>query len=308
MSILLIARHREMEPFKKALLDLDSNLDLEIWPGVRSAERVTFAVAWAHPENIFSNYPNLKAVSSLGAGADHLIDDSSIPDHVSLTRIVVPSFASQMSDYVTTAVYNILRKTHLYYKHNLHGYWKRELAYRKVDLQVGIMGLGELGKKTASQLIENGFNVNGWSRTKKKIKGIETFGQAELDRFLEASNILVCLLPLTEETEDILSLDVFKKLRQPSFVINTGRGEHLVDEDLIYALDADIMKSATLDVFRNEPLPYSHPFWSRKNIIITPHIASITHPDEVAKLILENYKRMLSGMELKYLVDKDKGY
>lgn len=308
MSILLVARHRDMEPFKKALLDLDSNLDVEIWPGVRSAERVTFAVAWAQPENIFSNYPNLKVVSSLGAGADHLIDDSSIANHVSLTRIVAPSFASQMSDYVTTAVYDILRKTHIYYQHQLNGDWKTELAYKKGDLRVGIMGLGELGNKAATQLIKNGFSVNGWTRTKKKIKGIEPFGQSELEEFLAASNILVCLLPLTAETEEILNLEVFKKLREPSFVINAGRGEHLVDEDLIYALDADIIKSATLDVFRNEPLPNSHPFWNRKNIIITPHVASVTHPEEVAIMILENYKRMLSGMELLHLVDKKKGY
>lgn len=308
MSILLVSKSRDMAPVKDALLRQDSNLDVEIWPHIASKQRVNFAVSWKQPDNVFNQLPNLKVVSSLGAGVDHLIDDPSISSDVIITRVVAPSLTGDMSDYVMTAVLNYFRHTHTFYKQQQNTEWNMILTRDKKEVTVGVMGLGELGEQAAKDLRDLGFRVNGWARSKKEIEGVQTFTAEQKDDFLQATNIVVCLLPLTDQTEDILDLELFKKLKKPAHVINVGRGDHLVEEDLIYALDADILESATLDVFRKEPLPESHAFWNRENIIVTPHIASVSDPDEAAVLLVENYKRMLSGMELKNRVDLDCGY
>lgn len=308
MSILLISRSRNMEPYRDALLALDSNLDIDIWPDVKSKERVSFAVAWRQPKNQFSIYPNLKVVSSLGAGADHLLKDSSISQHVALTRVVAPTLTDQMCDYVLLSVLAMIRNFHNYNKQQVWADWKPHTSFKKEDLMVGVMGLGNIGRKVAERLAENGFNVSGWSNSKKTIPNVVTYSKEQLDPFLATTNILVCLLPLTKETNEILNLSLFKKLSKPGFLLNAARGSHLVEEDLIYALDMGHLNHATLDVFQKEPLPESHPFWGRDSITITPHIASVTEPDEVAELILENYKRMRSNIELLNRVDRYKGY
>lgn len=308
MSLLLIAKDRDMNPWKEALLEEDPNLDIEVWPRVDKKERVSFAVSWNHPKNVLDGYPNLKVVSSLGAGADHLLNDESLPESVTFTRVVIPSLKDQMAEYVLNAIQNYRFHTSRYVDQKREGFWSKHDPVPKTECAVGLMGLGEMGQAVAGSLATNGFEVNGWSSSKKKLNGIRSFSKTELDDFLTTSNILICLLPLTKETSGILNLDVFKKLKEPSFVINVGRGGHLVEEDLIYALDTGHLNGACLDVFEEEPLPENHLFWNRPKIMITPHIASITDPKEAAKLIVENYKRSLSGMDLLYEVDREKGY
>ncbi len=297
-----------MNPWKEALLKVDNNLDIEVWPRIENKDRVTFAVSWNHPEKVLDGYPNLKAVTSLGAGVDHLLKDQSIPESVQLARVMIPSLKSQMSEYVLNAVQNYRFHTARYVDQKKEAYWSKHDPVPKKDCVVGIMGVGEIGSAVAEWLIVNGYKVNGWSRSKKNIDGVECFDEHRLDEFLSATNILVCLLPLTNETAGILELDLFKKLKSPAFLVNVARGAHLVEEDLIYALDTGVLKGACLDVFEEEPLPTNHLFWNRPNIMITPHIASITDPAEAAELIVENYKRSLSGMELLNEVERDRGY
>lgn len=297
-----------MTPYRDRLLEADPNLDVEIWPEVNNKERVNFAVAWNHPQNVWHHYPNLRVITSLGAGADHLVNDDSIPQGISLARTVTHSLKSDMADYVLTSVNNLLQNNHLYFQQQLNAEWKPHQAISKKSVVAGVMGLGEIGQFTADLLVRNGFNVTGLSRTIKDLEGVKTFTNSETDQFLSETNILICLLPLTPETEDILNLDLFKKLSKPAFLVNAARGEHLVEEDLLYALDTDILKGAVLDVFRDEPLPDRHQFWNRKNIIITPHIAAISDPKETADQILENYKRTLSALPLINKVESDRGY
>ena len=308
MSLLLVSKTRNLKPYKEALLDLDPNLDIDLWPGVNKPEHVQFAVAWQHPANLFERFPNLKVVSSLGAGVDHLLSDESISESVQFTRIVAPSLSGQMADYILTAVLNIIRKTDIYLDQQQKAIWKPLESIKKNDVSIGVMGLGEIGSEVAKTMVKNGFSVNGWSRSKKNIEGVSCYDKGQLGAFLNQSNIAICLLPLTSETDGILDLELFKGLKQPAYLVNSARGEHLIEEDLIYALDTDLIHHATLDVFSEEPLPESHPFWGRDKITITPHIASVTDPRESAKLILENYKRMLSGMELLHKVDRETGY
>lgn len=309
MSLLLIAPDRDMSDWEKALKELDPNLDIEIWPNVGDKKGVQFAVCWNQPKHVLDQYPNLKAVSSLGAGTDHLLNDDSLPESVSICRVVSNSLIQQMKEYVLGAIINIQRNFVNYIRQRDKGKWQAHDHPLAVDLGVGVMGLGELGRPVAQLLSQVGYQVSGWSRSKKEMKNVHTFaGPDDLNPFLNETQILVCLLPLTEKTEGILNLDVFKQLKKSAWVINVARGEHLVDEDLIYALDSNILQGAWLDVFSEEPLPDKHPFWNRSNIIITPHIASITQPSEVAEQVVGNYKRALSGMEVKYKIDREMGY
>lgn len=305
MSLLLVSKNRDLSPFRKALLELEPDLDVEIWPAIEKPERVQFAVAWNQPKHLFGKFPNLKAVSSLGAGVDHLIEDESIPEDVKLTRISGGTLAIQMSDYVLAAVLSIVTRMREY-EHAED--WEPLEKRTREALTIGILGLGSIGEKTARLLSQIGFRVLGLSRSKKEVQGIKTYSSNQMDDFLPEVNVLVNLLPLTPETDGILNLTNFKMMKNPAFLIHAGRGEHLVNEDLIYAIDTGLIEHAWLDAFEEEPLPSSHPFWARKEITVTPHIAGVSQPEETAVEILENYKRLISGMELTNTVDREKGY
>ena len=309
MSLLFIAPGRDLSSWEDAIHRVDSNIEIDIWPAIEDKDRVQFAVCWNHPQHLLDSFTNLKAVSSLGAGADHLISDESLPESIDICRVVSPSLVQQMKEYILAAILNIQRNFVHYIRQNDQRKWQPHNHPSPKELQVGIMGLGELGKPTAKQLAELGYQVSGWSRSAKEIENINTFaGEDQLVQFLESTHILICLLPLTNETKGILNLNIFKQMDDHGWIINAARGEHLVDEDLIYALDSNILQGAWLDVFSEEPLPDKHAFWNRDNVIVTPHIASITKPDEIANQIVENYKRALSGMELNYTIDREKGY
>ncbi|MDZ7692529.1 MAG: glyoxylate/hydroxypyruvate reductase A [Balneolaceae bacterium] len=308
MSLLLLAPNRNMKDWQEALLEEDPNLDVEIWPEVKDPARVQFIVSWDQPKRTLNQYPNLKVVTSLGAGVDHILQDEHLPYDVRVCRVVSSSLVRQMQEYILAVVLNYQRNMFTYFRQRAANKWEEHPNKKPGEIPIGIMGLGELGQPVARILAENEYQVNGWSRTEKSMDGIQTYSQKQLDSFLEASRILVCLLPLTPETEGILELELFKKLQRPAFLVNVARGEHLVEEDLIYALDTGSMDGACLDVFPEEPLPDRHPFWNRKEIMITPHAASFTPADEVAEQVVENYKRALSGMDLKNEVNRDKGY
>lgn len=309
MSLLLVAPNRNLKTLKEAILAEDSNIDVEVWPAIENKERVNFAVCWNHPKHLLGQFPNLQAVSSLGAGVNHLLNDPDISEEIRLSRIVTPTLRGQMADYVLNAISTYRHHWNDYYRDKNQTRWEQQLTILKEKCSPGIMGLGEMGQATAELLIKNGYKVNGWARSHKEIEGLNAYaGKAELSDFLNTTNILICLLPLTDETNGILDLELFKQLKQPGYLIQVGRGEHLVEEDLIYALDTGTLNGACLDVFEEEPLPAKHTFWNRDNITITPHIAAITPAEEAAPVIVENYKRALSGMELIHEVDRERGY
>jgi glyoxylate/hydroxypyruvate reductase len=308
MSLLIAAQHRNMQPLIQAIHRIDPDIEIELWPEVKAPERVLFAVTWNHPRGIFRRFPNLKVISSLGAGVDHIFKDPDLPEQARITRIISPSLTSQMCDYVLMNILNLFRNTTAYHKQQMDGLWKAIPALDKSDITVGILGFGMLGSAVAVRLKENGFKVNGCSNSEKNIEGIRVFIKNELQVFLRSTNILVNLLPLTTSTEGILNLDLFKQLRQPAYLINAARGEHLVDEDLVYSLDTGLISYAILDVFSKEPLPESHLFWEHNKITITPHVASITNLEEAAGILVENYKRCLSGLSLVLEADVKKEY
>ena len=306
MSIMIVSPGRNPEAWIKALKDLDKDLEVEIFPDVKAPENVEYALSWKHPHGIFQQFPNLKVIASMGAGIDHIIQDPEIPRQIKITRVIDEQLKKDMSLFVLALVLEHLRNLSF---HHCSNKWETKEYLRPEDVNVGIMGLGVLGVAAAEKLIKNGFNVVGWSKSPKKILGEKTYhGDDQLEKFLGQSNVLICLLPLTSETKNILNKDLFAKLPPNSYLINVARGNHLVEEDLPPAIVKGHLSGASLDVFREEPLPEDHPFWKNDKIRITPHIASVTHPESVVPQILENYHNMKKGEALKHVIDRQKEY
>ena len=309
MSILFIAPKLKPDSWLKHMRAQDSGLDLRVWPDVGRPEDILLALSWKHPHGELAKFPQLKCIASLGFGVDHVLSDPALPRGVPVTRIVDPGMIRGMSEYVIAAVLNHTRQFTLYRRDQTAGVWKARVPRHPQDVRVGIMGLGHLGADAAGKLRALGFPVSGWSRTPKAVDGIRSFAGAEtLARFLAQTDILVCLLPLTDATCGILNRDTLAHLPADAYVINAARGEHVVEEDLLAALEAGRLAGACLDVFRTEPLPAGHPFWTHPRVTITPHIASLTFPRDVAPQLVESYRRVRSGQPPLHVVDAGRGY
>ncbi|MEX2630255.1 MAG: glyoxylate/hydroxypyruvate reductase A [Tistlia sp.] len=290
------------------------DLEVEVWPlrapepaGDRSA--IDYALVWKPPAGVLKTLPNLKAIFSLGAGIDHLFGDPELPGDVPVVRMVERGLTAGMTEYVVMQVLYHHRRMLDYRAQQRAGVWDELSFVAPWDRKVGILGLGQLGGDAAEKLALLGLDVAGWSRTPKEIPGVASYaGAAGLEAFLARSQILVCLLPLTEETRGILGAETFAKLPRGACVINVGRGEHLVEADLLEALESGQIDSATLDVFAREPLPADSPFWSHERIVVTPHVASITVPDTAAEAVVENIRRIERGEAPRNVVDRDRGY
>lgn len=309
MVLSLICPTKSPDPWVAAINAIAPDIDLRIWPQDDDKSEVTFTLVWGQPQGIFSQYSNLQVISSMGAGVDTLLKDASIPKHVSVVRMVDPRLVSQMGDYVLAAVLNHVRQLPVYGQYQLQRQWQPLQPRNVDDVTIGVMGLGQIGRAVATRLNQVGFQVLGWSRRAKSMENIQVFaGQQQLSDFLAVSEILVCLLPLTAETENILSTDTLGHLPQGAYVVNVARGKHLVEEDLLSLINNNHLSGACLDVFRQEPLPPEHSFWAHPKITITPHIASLTDPVSVAPQIVENYRRMTAGQPLLNQVDIQRGY
>ena len=281
---------------------------VEVWPEIADPNAVEVALIWTPPPDGLSRYPNLRAVLSLGAGVNQL-DLRSLPKGVPVARLVDPSLTDGMRDYCVWAV----MRYHRYLDEHLANQPLRKWVYKmsppKASVCVGVLGLGELGAAVAQALVAVGFQVRGWARSRKTIEGVRCFaGEAELPAFAAETQILICLLPLTAETRGILSRRLFKLLPRGARVINVGRGDHLVEADLLAALDAGEIGAATLDVFSREPLPSDHGFWSHPKITVTPHVATWGTAASAAPHVAENIRRAVAGRALLNQVDIKRGY
>jgi len=292
----------------KALKSLDPELQIEIGlEVVKNPSLVQFAVDWKNPEGHLLNYPNLKAISSYGHGVDNLLSDTNLPHGIPIVRLKDETMANLMSEYLLTVVL-LQRRQFLEYAKNLEFSEWGTSKYHPGN-QIGILGLGYLGQASAKVFLKMGFNVAGWSRRMKQIDGISCFSKTEgLTKMLTQTDYLINLLPNTSATKDLLNYQTLSTLKRGAYVINVGRGQTLVDEDLIDLLDNGHLSGACLDVFRTEPLPGDHQFRNHNKIIITPHNSSTTQAESAATQILENYRRAISGKKLLNLVDMKHGY
>jgi len=283
--------------------------DFRVWPEAGNPAEIDAALVWKPPAGMLKRFPNLRLIASLGMGVDHVFADPELPAGVPVARIVDPDLVNQMSEYVILAVLRHHRKSDLYDQFQRDGRWRQLRPPATDACRVGILGLGAIGGEAARKLAMIGFPVAGWSRGPKTVEGVESFHGADgLDPFLGRSDVLVCLLPLTPETEGILDARAFAALPAGAHVVNVARGGHVVEEDLLAALDSDHLSGATLDVFRTEPLPADHPFWSHPKVRVTPHMAGLTRPETAAAQIAENIRRARAGEPLLNLVDPAKGY
>ena len=272
-------------------------------------EKVRYALVWKPPQGFLAQFPNLKAILALGAGVDPIPTDPALPKGVPLLRLVDVGFPAQMADYAMYAVLRFQRRMGEIEALQRQARWNQLDPFFTRDFPVGVMGLGVIGSVVAQRVAAAGYAVAGWARSPKQFDGIEVFaGSGTFKKFLYRSRVVVNALPLTSQTENILDAAAFASIPKGGYVVNIGRGAHLVDRDLIAALDSGHLDGAMLDVFREEPLPSSHPFWGHPKIVVTPHVAAPTIASEVQAQVIDNIRRLERGDPPIGLVDIVRGY
>ena len=306
MSLAIVSPGKNPNAWIKVINQLSPDLKIQVYPDISDPDDVEVAFLWQHPEGLLSSFPNLKLISSMGAGVDHILRDKSISPDIPIVRIVDEKLTWSMTNYVIMAVLNFHRQITRYQADQKRKVW--DMSNPEIEVKIGVMGVGALGSDVLEKLSMMDFQVFGFGFSEKEEFKYPYFSKDHLDQFLKEINVLVCLLPLTKETEDILNLDLFEKCNPGTYLINVARGKHLVEKDLITAFEKGYLSGAMLDVYREEPLPKDHPFWEESRITMTPHIASVTNPKAAAPQLIENIKRIKSNGKLLNLVDRNKGY
>jgi glyoxylate/hydroxypyruvate reductase A len=274
---------------------------------------IAYALVWKPAPGVLATFPNLRAILSLGAGVDPVLKDPDLPD-VPLVRVADPDMTMRMSEYVVQHVLMHHRQQRRLDALQAEGAWKPFDQWPASAVRVGVMGLGVLGADAALKLQMMGFQVAGWSRSRKEIDGLECHaGEAELGAFLARTDILVSLLPLTQETRGLIDRKLIGQLAKDGplggpVLINAGRGGSQVESDIIAALDAGDLYAATLDVFENEPLPAESPLWRHPKVTITPHMAADSDPDTICRYVLGQIERIEQGLPPENVVDRSRGY
>ena len=274
---------------------------------------IAYALGWKPDIGLFAKLPDLEVMFSVGAGVDHMLLDASLPKKLPLVRFVDDSLTRRMGEWITLQCLMHLRQQRRYDHQQAFKLWRDHPQPDAHEIRVGIMGMGVLGCEAARVLKALNFQVNGWSRSKKALKGVTCFGQDELDNFLGQSDILVGLLPHTPSTTGIYNAALFDKLPRETPIgapvfINAGRGKSQVESDIISALESERLGGVSLDVFEEEPLDENSPLWSFNNAILTPHVASVSDTAALARHVAEQIARFELGKPLQHLVDRNAGY
>jgi glyoxylate/hydroxypyruvate reductase len=295
----------------RAIKALAPDLELHVWPETGDADEVEVLLGQSAEPETFARLRNLKLLQLFAAGPDSALRDSSIPRHLPIARLVDKHFAVTMSTYVLAAVLRYHRRLDEYARQQAEREWRVLPTVYAEDRTVGIMGLGALGTEVATNLLTYGFKVRGWTRTPKQLPGVESFhGPEQLQTFLARTEILVCLLPLTAQTRGILNARTFALMPKGSYLINTGRGEHHVESDILAALEEGRLAGVTLDAHTHDPQPppSGSPFWQHPRVVLTPHIATRASAQAAAAYVIENLRRVRAGLAPMNLVSREAGY
>lgn len=294
------------EPWVNGFQSLLPHAEILPWkPGDPPAD---YAVVWAPSQAFLDAQPHLKAIFNMGAGVDALLK-LRLSSGVPVVRLDDAGMSVQMAEYVCQAVIRHFRELDVYEAATRAGQWTFRKPHIRAEFSVGIMGLGVLGERVAKALTGFEFPVLGWSRSVKLIDGVQCYaGEAQFKDFLAATRVLVCLMPLTPQTANIMNRDTLSRLQPGAFVINVARGAHLVEEDLLALLESGQVAGATLDVFRTEPLPAGHAFWAHPKITITPHTSARTLREETIAQIAGKIASMERGEAVTGVVDASRGY
>ena len=286
------------------------NLDFRVWPdGVGDPRDIEFTLVHDPAMGELKRYSNLKAIFTFGAGVERIMKDPDLPAGVPIVRLVSPELVDRMTEFIVYWVLHYHRDFHRYFAQERQAHWEKYRGPTTAERRVGILGVGELGADAAQKLIALGFDVAGWSRRPKSIAGMESFvGDDGFLPFLARTEIVVCLLATTPATEGIINARTLAALPKGAILINPARGAHVVDDDLIAAIDSGHVAAAALDVFHQEPLPAAHPFWRHPRITVTPHAAAWHAPEHAAEQIARNIQRILDGKPPHPVVDRAAGY
>jgi glyoxylate/hydroxypyruvate reductase len=306
MRITFCCADSKPEPWLVGLRAALPQADVSLWQS--GAPQADYAVVWAPPQQFFDEQPGLKAAFNTGAGVDALLKLRIAPQ-TQLVRLDDAGMSVQMAEYVCHAVIRHFREFEAYEADTRAGKWSFRKPRSRSDFPVGVLGLGVLGERVAKALAVFDFPVLGWSQSAKQIDGVRCWhGAAQLDEFLRQSKVLVCLLPLTPLTDNMLNRHTLGLLQSGGYLINVARGGHVVDDDLLALLNSGHLAGATLDVFRQEPLPAEHAFWKHPKITITPHTSARTLRDESIAQIARKITAVHSGQNVVGVVDRNKGY
>jgi glyoxylate/hydroxypyruvate reductase A len=307
IAIVMPGRVQDAARLRVALQQLAADLEVWVWPEIPDAEGVVSAVTWKHPAGELGRFPRLRAAISFGAGVEHLLDDTAIPAGVSIARTVDSGLVRDMAEFVVGRVIEHRRGFRQAAADQRTSTWNPR-GYPR-DWRVLVLGAGRLGGASAEALHRIGHRVTAWSRSGGAPAGVRGISgrEALMDELPEADAV-ICLLPLTEATRGLIDAGFLARMKPGSLLLNAGRGAHLVEDDLVPALDAGRPSTAVLDVFATEPLPGDHPFWRHPRIVVSPHVASLTDPEAVAGSILANHRRAEAGEPLRDAVDRDLGY
>ncbi len=292
---------------------LSEEREVVLEPNSEVDPTIEYAVVWKQKLGLLAQLPNLKVIFSIGAGVDNILADATLPN-VQIVRVVSDHLTKQMVEYVLWRVLDHHRNGQLYHAQQIKKTWHELPQQLAEEIAIGIMGLGNLGRAAANALAAIGFLVNGWSRRPQDVAGINTFvGDAGLVPFLNTTDILVVLLPLTDATMGIINYSLLKALRRcnrlgGAVIINAGRGKLQRDSDILRALDDGTLKEASLDVFEIEPLPRTSKLWSHPKVYVTPHVAAISNPAHIVGPMLKQMDAFERGKPLENIVDRSAGY
>ena len=309
MIVAFYSPHGSFRFWEASLRRLLPDIEFRCAPDLGDPAEIDVALVWRPAPGWLAGLPNLRLILSQGAGVDHILADPLLPRHVPIVRLVDPYMTRSMVEYVTFQVLRLHLKEPDFRRQREQRIWRQLVPPSARDRRVGILGLGELGTACAEALLALGFDVAGWSRSPKHLPGVVSFSGAEaFDAFLARTEILVCLVPLTPATKGILCQSTFELMPHGAGVINVGRGGHLVEADLLAALESGQIGDAVLDVFETEPLPQDHPFWDHPRIVVTPHVAALTNPTTASEVIAANIRRLQRGEDWPDRIDVGAGY
>ncbi|MDO3721547.1 glyoxylate/hydroxypyruvate reductase A [Marinobacter sp. chi1] len=309
MKILFVAGDPKPERWTAPLQQRLPDADIHVWNPDGAAVEADYAIVWNPPAELFEREPQLKAIFSLGAGVDKLVSLPAVAGGLTVVRVEDAGMSVQMAEYVLYHLLESSRQMDLYRAQQARGTWKIHRPIRRQDWPVGVMGLGQIGNRVASTLASLDYPVNGWARSPHQLADVNTYHGADgLADFLANTRVLVNTLPLTEQTRDLIDHHLLSQLQPDALVINVGRGEQLVDEDLLNALDEGQVGRAVLDVFRREPLPSDHPFWTHPKVTITPHVSARTLREATIEQIADKIRAHADGKPVSGVVDIQRGY
>lgn len=298
------SNHKWVEAFRKR----NPSWTLLAWNAHSDCQGADYAVVWQPSLALFQVETSLKAVFNLGAGVDAL-RLSDFPEQLPIYRLEDAGMAYQMAEY---AVYGVLQATQRfvpYEQAKVAKQWQKQAPIYREQYPIGVMGMGVIGQHVVNALLALGYPLHVWTRTPRQIDGVQTYsGKSELSQFLSHTRILINVLPLTDDTQGILNQHTLDQLLPDAYLINMARGGHVVDDDLLMALNDKKLMGALLDAFTVEPLPSTHPFWSHPDVYVTPHISGMTMIPETVNQVSEKINALSRNQSISGLVKRDLGY